>query len=111
MSTGHCLVFRNKLFAEVLSLVVGLVLVVFLQICGHAASLWQTPSGEVSLGRRQGSGLGNVSTGSNLHRSGNLEFQAIVGTSAASESKGVLCVSFKLRLVFRLVLSRTRVLF
>lgn len=50
VSTGCTLVLGDALLSKVLSLVVGLVLVVFLQISGHAASLRQTPSGEVSLG-------------------------------------------------------------
>ena len=49
VSTGLRLVFGDALLSEVLPLVVGLVLVVFLNVWGHASSLGQAPSGEVSL--------------------------------------------------------------
>jgi len=50
VSAGLRLVFRDALLSEVLTLVVGLVLVVFLNVWGHASSLGQAPSGEVRLG-------------------------------------------------------------
>jgi len=49
VSTGLRLVFGDALLSKVLSLVVGLVLVVFLNVWGHASGLGQAPSGEVSL--------------------------------------------------------------
>lgn len=53
VSTRGTLVFRNALFAEVLTLVIGLVLVVFLLVCWHAASFRQTPAREICLVGRE----------------------------------------------------------
>jgi hypothetical protein len=49
VSARCTLVFRDTLFAEVLTLVIGLVLVVFLLVCWHAASFRKTPAREICL--------------------------------------------------------------
>ena len=87
-----------------LSLVVGLVLVIFLNLGWHAACFGQAPLGEVLLFRREGAHLGHVATWSHLLRSGYMQLQAVVLSTVASKTEREMGGISELRLGLRLVL-------
>jgi hypothetical protein len=110
VSAGCGPVLRDLLLSEVFSCIVGLILVVFLNLWGHTAGLWQAPSGEVLFGGREGCGLGHITAGTDLHRCSHVQLEAVALTVVSPEAKRVEGRFGELRLVLGLVLGCAGVL-
>ena len=110
VSAGCGPVLRDLLLSEVFSCIVGLILVVFLNLWGHAAGLWQAPPGEVLFGGGECCGFGHIAAGTDLHGCGDVELEAVTLTVVASEAERVEGGFGELGLVLGLVLGCAGVL-